>query len=123
MGRPSGAALPRQPGWWSRAVAFVRRGYAAAEASLAAYYRLCHLAEPVAPAVSPRTVSLRDQEVLSITRRQAARLEVQRGIVWLTATPAAGDVILHAGDQFEISDASPYVVQALGEATILLRGR
>lgn len=104
-------------------MAFVRQKYASVEAGLAAYYRLCHLAEPVAPAVAPRVVSLRDHEVLSLTRRQAARLEVQRGIVWLTATPAAGDVILRAGDQFEIADASPYVVQALGEATILLRGR
>jgi len=58
---------------------------------------------------------------MSFTRpHRGARFEVRSGTVWLTGSPAVEDVVLHAGDRFDLGKASPYVVQALGGATLIL---
>lgn len=50
--------------------------------------------------------------------RRPVTLHVVRGMVWLT-TPAAGDVILRAGDDLAISRPCRIVVQALDEDAVL----
>lgn len=45
-------------------------------------------------------------------------LQVNRGILWLTGTPANGDVILEAGQAFEFQNHWPYVIQALEASEI-----
>jgi hypothetical protein len=47
-------------------------------------------------------------------------MNVRQGVVWLTATPAYGDVILRRGDRFEFGDQWPFVLQALEDAEIEL---
>jgi hypothetical protein len=44
----------------------------------------------------------------------AFSLHVRRGVVWLTETPARGDVVLRPGDRFSTT-ATPVVIQALGD--------
>jgi Protein of unknown function (DUF2917) len=45
-------------------------------------------------------------------------LKVREGIVWLTGTPAVGDVILRIGDRFVLDERWPFVVQAMEDAVI-----
>lgn len=50
------------------------------------------------------------------------RIHVREGIVWLTSTPAGGDVLLRAGEQYTLKDGWPFVVEALADARVdLLR--
>jgi hypothetical protein len=47
-------------------------------------------------------------------------VNVRRGIVWLTGTPACGDIILRCGSRFELGDQWPFVLQALQDSEIEL---
>ena len=49
-------------------------------------------------------------------------IHVRQGIVWLTGTPACGDVILFQGDRLVFDERWQYVFQALQEAEIDLLG-
>ena len=68
-----------------------------------------------------RTPSLRSgvrvlsrHEVIRLEQRSGIkRIEIKTGIVWLTSTPAKGDILLKAGDVFECENNWPYVLQAL----------
>jgi len=53
---------------------------------------------------------------------QPGVIQVCQGAVWLTGTPAKADVILRAGENFELKDNCPYVVEALTEAKIVIKG-
>ncbi len=48
------------------------------------------------------------------------KVEAKDGIVWLTGTPANGDVLLQQGDRFELKRDWPYVIQALERAEVSL---
>ena len=50
----------------------------------------------------------------------AGCLRVRRGTVWLTGTPAEIDVVLQAGNRFNLSGQWPFVLQAMGDADIEL---
>jgi hypothetical protein len=53
-------------------------------------------------------------EVIRLERRSGIkRIEIKTGVVWLTGTPASGDVLLRAGDVFECQKNWPYVLEAL----------
>jgi hypothetical protein len=53
-------------------------------------------------------------EVIRLERRSGIkRIEIKTGVVWLTGTPASGDVLLSAGDVFECQKSWPYILQAL----------
>jgi hypothetical protein len=53
-------------------------------------------------------------EVMRLERRSGIkRIEIKAGIVWLTSTPAKGDLLLKAGDVFECEKNWPYVLQGL----------
>lgn len=68
-------------------------------------------------------------EIVRLPREKVIRLEMKSGIksieakggvIWLTGTPANGDVILSRGEQFELRDNWPFVVQALEPAELSL---
>ncbi len=68
------------------------------------------------------TITLHADEVLNVRRRSGAtQIEVECGTIWLTDTPATGDMLLHAGDRFTTGNHSPYVLQALGAAKISIQ--
>jgi hypothetical protein len=48
--------------------------------------------------------------------QRVSRLSVLDGCLWLTTTPADGDVILRAGDEWHADGRWPVVVQAIGPA-------
>lgn len=50
-----------------------------------------------------------------------ARLIVASGTVWLTATPAKGDILLNAGGDYLLNGDGSYVVEALAAAEIILQ--
>jgi len=69
---------------------------------------------PVAAANRVRTVQLRRGEVRRFEKGSRIRsVSVSGGVVWLTATPGTADVLLRAGEQFDLPDQWPYVVEAL----------
>lgn len=68
-------------------------------------------------------------EIIHLPREKIIRLEKKSGVtnveaksgmVWLTGTPAKDDVILSAGDHFELRDNWPFVIQALELAELSL---
>lgn len=60
-------------------------------------------------------------EVRRIDETDGVRyVEVLEGSVWITATPAAGDALLRAGDCLPLEDGWPFVAQALEPARVLL---
>jgi hypothetical protein len=82
------------------------------------YYRLCGRTAFDLPNNEPRNVFLRPDEVLRLTpENRISRITIVRGTIWLTASPANGDVLLSAGENFSLEGNWPFVVQALGEAT------
>ena len=69
-----------------------------------------------------RAVRMANAEVIRLDKKSGVKsIEVIRGIVWLTGTPADGDIILQEDDRFVLSTSWPYVLQALNEAEIVLR--
>lgn len=73
------------------------------------------------PAVArSKTVLMRPGRVMRI--RQPGVIRVCDGVVWLTGTPAKMDVILRAGERFELKNHCPYVVEVLTEAKIAIDG-
>ncbi len=68
-------------------------------------------------------------EIIRLPREKVIRLEknsgvesveTKSGVVWLTATPANGDVLLSSGERFELRDNWPFVIQALEPAELSL---
>ena len=64
-------------------------------------------------------------EIIRLARGQVIRLEKKPGVysvevtsgkVWLTGTPANGDVLLAPRERFELPDNWPFVIQALEPA-------
>jgi len=67
-------------------------------------------------AAGPRARRLRRDEVARIERHSHVRtVETIRGTIWLTATPARGDVLLGPGDRFHLRGGWPFVLQAIEE--------
>jgi hypothetical protein len=67
------------------------------------------------------TLRLGPDEILRLTGSCGVnRLRVHQGTVWLTGTPASGDVLLRAGDHFPLTARWPFILQALGDAEIVL---
>lgn len=65
----------------------------------------------------------RDAVVVLGAENANRRLWVQQGAVWLTATPATGDVVLVAGDDYWLEGGAPWVLQGLEDAVVIkMRG-
>ena len=88
---------------------------------LGSYYRICGRTGFDLPTTASRTILLRANKVIRLTRESRVKhLEVRRGAVWLTGTPAQGDVLLRDGERFVMQENWPFVVQAIGNAQIVL---
>lgn len=69
----------------------------------------------------PERLTLSSGKTLSVVEyNQFARIQVQRGNVWLTTTPGDRDIVLRRGDDFEFSGNWPVVIEALDDAEIIL---
>ncbi len=68
------------------------------------------------------TVSLPREKIFRLDKNsRASSIEIISGVIWLTGTPADGDVLLSGGERFVLQDKRPFVIQALEPAEILLR--
>lgn len=91
--------------------------------SLAAYRRQSGLAE-LGACSDERIVHLGANELIRLTKHsRVARIEVIRGALWVTETPAKGDLLLGPGEQLVPGGGWPIVIQATKETEILLQHR
>lgn len=51
-----------------------------------------------------------------------ASLETKSGRLWLTGSPADGDVLLSPGQRFELKENWPYVIEALESSGVFVCG-
>jgi hypothetical protein len=66
-------------------------------------------------------VYLKRGEIIRLTKNSGVcKVKTKNGIVWLTGTPADGDVVLQSGEQCELRNNWPYVLEALEEVELLL---
>lgn len=69
------------------------------------------------------TFHLKRHHVIRLEQKQQfKKVEVRSGVLWLTGTPADGDVILGQSQTFELQNGWPYVIEAIEAAEILLTG-
>jgi hypothetical protein len=67
------------------------------------------------------TRRLERHQVIRLERNQPfKKVEVRSGVLWLTGTPANGDILLEQSQIFEFQNAWPYVIEAIETADILL---
>jgi hypothetical protein len=73
------------------------------------------------PAAQVEFIQLARHKVIRVEKTSGVdRIEVKSGAVWLTGTPADGDVILSPGERFELRDNWPFVIQALEPTELCL---
>ena len=71
------------------------------------------------PPVSVKTLHLPRDRAIRLEKVSGIKtLEVRSGAVWLTGTPATGDIVLSAGERLELTDQWPFVIQALSSAEL-----
>ena len=71
-------------------------------------------------ASTARSVHLKRGAVVRLEKSSGVKsIEVKRGTVWLTGTPAREDVLLEAGLRFHTAKDWPYVIQALEPGEII----
>ncbi len=96
------------PRWWARLEKF-----------LAALYHLYEGKPATTLATQPKTRQLQNRQVVRLRKaKDVSRIHVRQGAVWLTRTPADGDVILRAGDRLDLGHGWPIVVQALQDSHV-----
>ncbi len=84
-------------------------------------FRQWHDARSHSPSAEPRVLSLPADGVLRLDRSSRVKgVAVRSGTVWLTGTPAKGDVILRPGDRCRFDGGWPFVLQAIGDAEMVL---
>jgi len=89
------------------------------EKLLRALYHLYEREPVAAVATLPDTRQLQNRQVFHLRRAEnVSHIHVRQGVVWLTRTPADGDVILQAGDRLELEHGWPIVVQALQDSRV-----
>ncbi|HEV2692789.1 MAG TPA: DUF2917 domain-containing protein [Verrucomicrobiae bacterium] len=68
------------------------------------------------------TVSLPREKIFRLEKNSGViSIEIASGVVWLTGTPADGDVLLSSGERFTLPNTRPFVIQALEPAEFSLR--
>lgn len=91
---------------------------------LATLYRLCERTGLDLPTPRSGIVRLAVNDTMRIGAADRVEyLEVLRGTVWLTGTPATGDVLLREGEGFALADDWPFIVQAMSPAEIVMLTR
>ena len=74
---------------------------------------------PCSADLRPGPVHLPDREVIRIVEETGIqKVRVRSGLVWLTSTPSGGDVILREGEEYELSQSWPFVVEALTDSEV-----
>ncbi|MEP6672514.1 MAG: hypothetical protein ABJF10_25345 [Chthoniobacter sp.] len=69
----------------------------------------------------PMSLQLARGEVYRVDRSDGVReIQVLDGVLWLTATPADGDLLLRAADRFSPAASWPIVFEALKDASVRL---
>jgi hypothetical protein len=77
--------------------------------------------ESVTAPTTPTLVALRCNQVLNLSKENpACRIEVRRGVIWLTETPAKKDIVLQTAEYFCPDGGYPLVIEALTEAEVIL---
>lgn len=72
-------------------------------------------------AAAAESLQMRRDDVIRLEKpSDVGGIQVRQGMIWLTGTPAQGDVVLPAGEQMELPDQWPFVIQALEGAEICL---
>ncbi|HSI11211.1 MAG TPA: DUF2917 domain-containing protein [Chthoniobacter sp.] len=72
----------------------------------------------------PVPLQLARGQVHRLDRADGIReIQVLDGTLWLTATPADGDILLRSGERFALPVAFPVVFEALKDASVLLARR
>ena len=61
------------------------------------------------------------REVVPVEDAAGARIDCLRGWIWITEHGAPGEVVLKAGEAYEIARGGAVVVQALREAIVAVR--
>lgn len=56
-------------------------------------------------------------------RKDICEIQVLDGTLWLTTTPAHGDIVLRGGERFSTPVSGPVVFEALRDASVLLIGK
>ena len=107
---------------WRRLKANLRGWYQVVSFNLASCYRSHGTAGCLVPAAEPPAVCLCSNEVIRLTEVSGfQQVEVRSGTIWLTGTPAKGDVLLRPGERFHLTHDWPFVLQAMNDARIILR--
>ena len=71
--------------------------------------------------IAGRSLTLARGQVFTIPGRFGiGGIEILHGALWLTATPADRDVLLHAGDLFPLGFHAPFVLEALADTEFML---
>ena len=58
--------------------------------------------------------------LLRIEEGEATAIEVIAGRIWVTGTPASGDIVLLPGGRLPLGGRFPYLVEALSHAVVRL---
>ena len=67
------------------------------------------------------TLHLERHRVIRLEKEQQfKKVKVKSGVLWLTGTPATGDVLLRQDETFEFQNGFPYVIEAIEAAEISL---
>lgn len=97
--------------------------WAAIGVHLAAVYELCGRGW-TGRVAEARMLDLRREELVRLTAESGVgEIEVTRGTIWVTETPAAGDAVLRAGARFRCSGRWPAILQATTDAKVVLHRR
>ena len=71
---------------------------------------------------APSRLHLRHHELTRLTRARDARLDVIRGVAWITLDGDPRDIVLEAGQSFVVDSGRPLIVFALeGPAAVDVR--
>lgn len=61
-----------------------------------------------------KNISLERGEVKRLNKNSGVRtIKVKSGVIWITGTPADGDILLQRGESLELRNQWPYVLEAL----------
>jgi hypothetical protein len=83
----------------------------------------CALADRVVsrPRAQTRIICLKRGKVARLEKDSGVKtIETKAGVLWLTGTPADGDVLLQNAGRFDLRDRWPYIIEALEAAELLL---
>ena len=66
-------------------------------------------------------IELERREIVPVEDARGSRIACLRGRIWITEHSSTDDIVLEAGESYEVSRDGVAVVQALREALVVLR--